>query len=175
MHVSLALVRNVQLLAVEPPHDVSMVRFIETALLKLITRRLTTCSVIICSVIQKQRGVSAKAEKESIQSVEEITFVCAYTALNLSNYHNFPLPETIALVRALRAGSASFLSQGRNHCYRYAYLYLESVVLQDYLVKMASVTEMGNSRLECVGYNILLCTLWGSTPLEKLLGIRGWF
>lgn len=68
------------------------------------------------------------------------------------------------------------LSQGRNHCYRYAYLYLESVFLQaDCLVKMASVTEMGNSRLECVGYNILLCTLWGSTPLEKLLGIRGWF
>lgn len=108
MHVSLALVRNVQLLAVEPPHDVSMVRFIETALLKLLTRRLTTCSVIICSVIQKQWGVSTKAEKESFQSVEEITFVCAYTALNLSNHQNFPLPETTALVRALRAGSVSF-------------------------------------------------------------------
>lgn len=56
MHVSLALVRNVQLLAVEPPHDVSMVRFIETALLKLLTRRLATCSVIICSLIQSSEG-----------------------------------------------------------------------------------------------------------------------
>lgn len=57
-----------------------MVHIIRTAVLRMLTRRLS-----LCSVSQKQRVVSTQLERESHQSVEKIKFVRGFHSVTTAS------------------------------------------------------------------------------------------